>query len=58
MLDRAVGSHRVTADGDRHHDCVAGDDELNYGHNNAGLKQKFVDYILRDGVTHSLDMFT
>ncbi len=58
VFDRAVGSQMFTADGDRYLDFFAGAGALNYGHNNAGLKQKLVDYILRDGVTHSLDMFT
>ncbi|WP_435094467.1 diaminobutyrate--2-oxoglutarate transaminase [Clavibacter michiganensis] len=58
VFDRAVGSEMFTADGDRYLDFFAGAGALNYGHNNPGLKQKLVDYILRDGVTHSLDMFT
>jgi diaminobutyrate-2-oxoglutarate transaminase len=58
VFDRAVGSEMFTADGDRYLDFFAGAGALNYGHNNPELKQKLVDYILRDGVTHSLDMFT
>ena len=36
--------------------CGAG--ALNYGHNNEKIREKVVDYILKDGVTHSLDMAT
>lgn len=31
---------------------------MNYGHNNERIREKLVDYILQDGVTHSLDMAT
>ncbi len=31
---------------------------LNYGHNNEMMKEKLVDYILSDQITHSLDMAT
>lgn len=36
----------------------AGAGALNYGHNNEKIREKVVDYILKDGVTHSLDMAT
>ena len=36
----------------------AGAGALNYGHNNERIREKLVDYILQDGVTHSLDMAT
>ncbi|MFR9807468.1 diaminobutyrate--2-oxoglutarate transaminase, partial [Pseudonocardia sp. RS010] len=31
---------------------------LNYGHNPEPLKQKLLEYLARDGVTHGLDMYT
>ncbi|MGH8224845.1 MAG: aspartate aminotransferase family protein [Gammaproteobacteria bacterium] len=31
---------------------------LNFGHNNPRLRQAMIDYMLADGVTHSLDMYT
>ncbi len=39
-------------------DFFAGAGALNYGHNNEKMKKKIVDYMMEDGVTHSLDMAT
>lgn len=39
-------------------DFFAGAGALNYGHNNPRLRSKLIEYLLRDGVTHSLDMAT
>jgi len=39
-------------------DFFSGAGALNYGHNNPHLKQRLIEYIAADGVTHSLDMAT
>ncbi|MBB3113425.1 diaminobutyrate-2-oxoglutarate transaminase [Paenibacillus phyllosphaerae] len=39
-------------------DFFAGAGALNYGHNNPRIRTKLIDYLLQDGVTHSLDMAT
>lgn len=39
-------------------DFFSGAGALNYGHNDPHMKSKLVDYILGDGITHSLDMAT
>lgn len=39
-------------------DFFSGAGALNYGHNNPRLKEKLINYISTDGVTHSLDMAT
>ncbi|MGN7380851.1 diaminobutyrate--2-oxoglutarate transaminase [Paenibacillus sp. SAFN-117] len=39
-------------------DFFAGAGTLNYGHNNPRIKQKLIEYLMNDGVTHSLDMAT
>lgn len=39
-------------------DFFAGAGALNYGHNNPKMKQKLLDYIASDGITHGLDMAT
>src|SRR5690606_6363496 len=39
-------------------DFFSGAGALNYGHNNPKIKNKLVEYILKDGITHSLDMAT
>ncbi|GAA3026353.1 diaminobutyrate--2-oxoglutarate transaminase [Actinokineospora globicatena] len=58
VFDRAVGSHLYDESGKSYVDFFAGAGALNYGHNNPVLKQAVVDYIMRDGVTHALDMNT
>ncbi|ENH96459.1 diaminobutyrate--2-oxoglutarate aminotransferase [Gracilibacillus halophilus YIM-C55.5] len=37
-------------------DFFSGAGALNYGHNDDHMKQKLIDYITNDGITHSLDM--
>lgn len=39
-------------------DFFAGAGALNYGHNNAAIRSKLIEYMLRDGITHGLDMAT
>lgn len=39
-------------------DFFAGAGALNYGHNNTRIRTKLVEYLLEDGITHSLDMAT
>ncbi|MEV4611554.1 diaminobutyrate--2-oxoglutarate transaminase [Kitasatospora sp. NPDC049258] len=58
VFDRAQGSRLFAEDGRPYLDFFAGAGALNYGHNDPALKQALVDYILRDGVSHALDMFT
>ncbi|SJN59990.1 diaminobutyrate--2-oxoglutarate transaminase [Vibrio ruber] len=54
----AKGSCLYSERGDRYLDFLSGAGALNYGHNNAILKQALLDYIDRDGVTHGLDMYS
>jgi len=39
-------------------DFLSGAGSLNYGHNNQAIKKEIIDYIERDGITHSLDLYT
>lgn len=39
-------------------DFFAGAGALNYGHNNPVIKEKLIEYLTKDGLTHSLDMAT
>ncbi|MCM3662291.1 diaminobutyrate--2-oxoglutarate transaminase [Georgenia satyanarayanai] len=57
-FDRAVGATMYDTDGNPYIDFFAGAGSLNYGHNNPALKKVLLDYLARDGVVHSLDMFT
>ncbi|MFQ5563305.1 MAG: diaminobutyrate--2-oxoglutarate transaminase [Parvularculaceae bacterium] len=54
----ARGAELIDADGAAYIDFLAGCSSLNYGHNHPVLKQALMDYIARDGLTHSLDMET
>ena len=56
VFSSAKGCWLYTEDGKRYLDFLAGAGSLNYGHNNAVLKQALLDYIGRDGITHGLDM--
>jgi diaminobutyrate-2-oxoglutarate transaminase len=57
-FDRALGSHLYDENGRAYLDFFAGAGVLNYGHNNPVLKRAVIDYLERDGITHSLDMNT
>jgi len=54
----AKGSRIKGRSGREYIDFFAGAGSLNYGHNDDGMKQKLLDYVAADGITHSLDMAT
>lgn len=58
IFDRAEGSTLYDENGEAYLDFFGGAGALNYGHNNPKMKRAIIDYIERDGVTHSLDMST
>ena len=58
VFHKAQGSYLYDEEGNKYLDFLAGAGTLNYGHNNPILKQKLVDYILEDGITHGLDLHT
>ncbi|ELP70689.1 diaminobutyrate--2-oxoglutarate transaminase [Streptomyces turgidiscabies] len=58
VFDRARGSCLYDEDGHAYLDFFAGAGSLNYGHNNPVLKRALIDYLMRDGITHGLDMST
>ncbi len=58
LFERASGAELIAEDGRRYIDFLAGCSSLNYGHNDPDMKLALVDHILRDGVTHGLDMHT
>jgi diaminobutyrate-2-oxoglutarate transaminase len=58
VFTRAKG-HRVwDTYGREFVDFFSGAGALNYGHNNPRIKEKIIEYLTRDGITHSLDMAT
>ncbi|MHB6905840.1 diaminobutyrate--2-oxoglutarate transaminase [Streptomyces sp. DB-54] len=58
VFEQGRGSRMFGRDGRAYLDFFAGASALNYGHNHPVLKRALLDYLERDGVTHSLDMLT
>ncbi|MEV6137739.1 diaminobutyrate--2-oxoglutarate transaminase [Nocardia sp. NPDC051990] len=58
VFDTGSGAWLRDESGKDYLDFFAGAGALNYGHNNPVLKQALLDYIVGDGITHSLDMST
>ncbi|MGC9552873.1 aminotransferase class III-fold pyridoxal phosphate-dependent enzyme, partial [Vibrio metoecus] len=56
VFTTAKGNWLHSQSGEAYLDFLAGAGSLNYGHNNAVLKQALLEYIERDGLTHGLDM--
>ena len=58
VFTTARGSRLIDEDGRSHVDFLAGAGVLNYGHNEPRLKQRLIEYLAEDGITHGLDMAT
>ena len=58
VFDTAKGATLTTVDGEDYLDFFGGAGALNYGHNDDDMKNALLEYITRDGVTHSLDKYT
>ena len=58
VFNKAQGEFLYDEDGNQYLDFLAGAGTLNYGHNNAIIKQALLDYIAEDGITHGLDLHT
>lgn len=58
IFSRASGYNIYDIHGKKYIDFFSGAGALNYGHNHPKIKQKILEYIENDGVTHSLDMAT
>ena len=58
VFKKAKGYKLWDVDGNEYIDFFAGAGTLNYGHNNEQMKDKLVEYITSDAITHSLDMAT
>lgn len=54
----ANGATLKDAEGEDYIDFLAGAGVLNYGHNNPSIKSKVMQYLMGDGIVHSLDMYT
>ncbi|RKL69310.1 diaminobutyrate--2-oxoglutarate transaminase [Salipaludibacillus neizhouensis] len=58
VFTKARGYKMWDENGKEYLDFFAGAGSLNYGHNEPNMKKKLVEYILDDGITHSLDKAT
>ncbi|MCE7058380.1 aminotransferase class III-fold pyridoxal phosphate-dependent enzyme, partial [Algoriphagus sp. AGSA1] len=58
VFDKALNARQWDENGVEFIDVFAGAGVLNYGHNNERQRQAIIDYMLADGVTHSLDLHT
>lgn len=58
IFKKSQGYKMWDADGKEYIDFFCGAGALNYGHNHPQLKQRLLDYIVEDGLAHSLDMAT
>ena len=54
----AKGAWMTDTQGRRHLDFFSGAGVLNYGHNPDKIKQALMAYLMRDGITHTLDMYS
>jgi len=58
VFTKAKGSYFYDENGEKYLDFFCGAGAVNYGHNNPYIKEKIVDYMVNDGIIHSLDMYT
>ena len=58
VFTKAKDANLTDQDGTQYIDFFAGAGVLNYGHNNAELKEAVMDYMAEDGIMHGLDMGT
>lgn len=54
----AKGAWMTDTGGRRYMDFFSGAGVLNYGHNPDRIKQALLAYLMRDGITHTLDMYS
>lgn len=58
VFTKAKGAKMFDEDGNEYIDFFCGAGALNYGHNNPYIKEKMVEYLMSDGIIHSMDMYT
>jgi diaminobutyrate-2-oxoglutarate transaminase len=58
VFSKASGCRLTDECGKEYLDFFSGAGALNYGHNNPRMKQRLIEYLTADGITHSLDMAT
>jgi diaminobutyrate-2-oxoglutarate transaminase len=58
VFTSASNARQTDEQGKSYIDFFAGAGVLNFGHNNPAMKRAMIDFLERDGVAHSLDMYT
>ncbi|HZJ75284.1 MAG TPA: aspartate aminotransferase family protein [Clostridia bacterium] len=58
VFTNAKNAELFDEDGKSYIDFFCGAGALNYGHNNDYIKRRVINYLVNDGVIHSLDMYT
>ncbi len=58
VFNMAKAEFLYDEEGNEYLDFLAGAGTLNYGHNNPIFKEKLLEYIHNDGITHGLDLHT
>lgn len=58
IFHQAKGAYLYDVENNAYLDFLAGAGTLNYGHNNPIFKNRLLEYIQSDGITHGLDMHT
>jgi diaminobutyrate-2-oxoglutarate transaminase len=58
VFDTAKGAWMTDTNGRKYLDFFSGAGVLNYGHNPDRLKEALIAYLERDGITHTLDMYS
>ena len=58
VFTKAKNAAMYDENGKEYIDFFAGAGALNYGHNNDYIKNKIIEYLENDGITHALDMYT
>lgn len=58
VFSSAKGAWMTDTEGHRYLDFFCGAGVLNYGHNPDKIKQALLGYLMRDGITHTLDMYS
>ena len=58
VFRKAKGTYMIDENGKKYLDFFCGAGALNYGHNNDYIKEKLINYLMEDGIIHSMDMFT
>ncbi len=57
-MDRAQGSIVFDSRGKEYIDFLMGCGSLNYGHNDSDIQQALIEYIVRNGITTSMDFYS